>query len=45
MRFRRGIKDQEKRYGLVMGYNNVRSYQEALDLLERPKRQTLELLS
>ncbi|CAH4966763.1 HTH-type transcriptional regulatory protein GabR [Enterobacter cloacae] len=34
-----------KRYGLVMGYNNVRSYQEALDLLERPKRQTLELLS
>ncbi|STD25643.1 GntR family transcriptional regulator [Enterobacter asburiae] len=34
-----------KRYGLVMGYNNVRSYQEALDLLERPKRQTLALLS
>ena len=34
-----------KRYGLVMGYNNVRSYQEALDLLERPKRQTQELLS
>ena len=33
-----------KRYGLVMGYNNVRSYQEALDLLERPKRQTLALL-
>jgi len=28
-----------------MGYNNVRSYQEALDLLERPKRQTLALLS
>jgi GntR family transcriptional regulator/MocR family aminotransferase len=34
-----------KRYGLVMGYNNVRSYQEAVDLLERPKRQTLALLS
>ncbi|HEI8778059.1 MocR-like pyridoxine biosynthesis transcription factor PdxR [Enterobacter cloacae] len=34
-----------KRYGLVMGYNNVRSYQEAVDLLERPKRQTLTLLS
>ena len=34
-----------KRYGLVMGYNNVRTYQEALDLLERPKRQTLALLS
>lgn len=34
-----------KRYGLVMGYNNVRTYQEAVDLLERPKRQTLELLS
>lgn len=33
-----------KRYGLVMGYNNVRTYQEALDLLERPKQQTLELL-
>jgi GntR family transcriptional regulator/MocR family aminotransferase len=33
-----------KRYGLVMGYNNVRTYQEALDLLEGPKRQTLELL-
>ncbi|UNC51790.1 aminotransferase-like domain-containing protein [Enterobacter huaxiensis] len=34
-----------KRYGLVMGYNNVRTYQEAVDLLERPKRQTLALLS
>mgnify|MGYP007091187481 FL=1 len=34
-----------KRYGLVMGYNNVRSYQEAVELLERPKRQTLALLS
>ncbi len=34
-----------QRYGLVMGYNNVRSYQEAVDLLERPKRQTLTLLS
>lgn len=33
-----------KRYGLVMGYNNVRSYQEAVELLERPKRQTQELL-
>ena len=33
-----------KRYGLVMGYNNVRTYQEALDLLEGPKQQTLELL-
>ncbi|MGK3194156.1 PLP-dependent aminotransferase family protein [Enterobacter soli] len=33
-----------KRYGLVMGYNNVRTYQEALNLLERPKQQTLELL-
>lgn len=33
-----------KRYGLVMGYNNVRTYQEALELLERPKQQTLELL-
>lgn len=33
-----------KRYGLVMGYNNVRSYQEAVELLERPKRQTFELL-
>ncbi|HDR2672571.1 TPA: PLP-dependent aminotransferase family protein, partial [Enterobacter bugandensis] len=33
-----------KRYGLVMGYNNVRSYQEAVELLERPKRQTLEIL-
>jgi GntR family transcriptional regulator/MocR family aminotransferase len=28
----------------VMGYNNVRTYQEALDLLEGPKQQTLELL-
>ena len=34
-----------KRYGLVMGYNNVRTYQEAVALLERPKRQTLALLS
>jgi len=33
-----------KRYGLVMGYNNVRSYQEALTLLERAKVQTLALL-
>lgn len=33
-----------KRYGLVMGYNNVRTYQEAIALLERPKQQTLELL-
>ncbi|MGK3226446.1 PLP-dependent aminotransferase family protein [Enterobacter soli] len=33
-----------KRYGLVMGYNNVRTYQEALDLLEGPKQQTLEIL-
>jgi GntR family transcriptional regulator/MocR family aminotransferase len=33
-----------KRYGLVMGYNNVRSYEEALALLERPKQHTLELL-
>lgn len=34
-----------KRYGLVMGYNNVRTYQEAVDLLKRPKRQTLALLN
>ncbi|AUU83902.1 MULTISPECIES: PLP-dependent aminotransferase family protein [Leclercia] len=33
-----------KRYGLVMGYNNVRSYQEAVALLEKPKQQTLALL-
>ena len=33
-----------KRYGLVMGYNNVRTYQEAVALLERPKQETLELL-
>ncbi len=33
-----------KRYGLVMGYKNVRSYEEAVALLERPKRQTLALL-
>lgn len=34
----------DKRYGLVMGYNNVQTYQQALDLLERPKQQTLEIL-
>ena len=33
-----------KRYGLVMGYNNVRSYAEAVALISRPKAQTLELL-
>jgi GntR family transcriptional regulator/MocR family aminotransferase len=33
-----------KRYGLVMGYNNVRSYAEAVALISRPKEQTLELL-
>lgn len=33
-----------KRYGLVMGYNNVQSYQEAVALLEKPKQQTLALL-
>jgi len=33
-----------KRYGLVMGYNNVRTYQEAVELLERPKQQTLEIM-
>jgi transcriptional regulator, GntR family len=33
-----------KRYGLVMGYNNVRTYQEAVELLERPKQQTLEII-
>jgi GntR family transcriptional regulator/MocR family aminotransferase len=33
-----------KRYGLVMGYNNVRTYEEARDLLRRPKQQTLDLL-
>jgi len=27
-----------------MGYNNVRTYQEAVALLERPKQETLELL-
>ena len=32
-----------KRYGLVMGYNNVRSYAEAVELLSRPKAQTLQL--
>ncbi len=33
-----------KRYGLVMGYNNVRTYEEAVELLERPKQQTLEIM-
>jgi len=33
-----------KRYGLVMGYNNVRSYDEALELLRRPLAETLRLL-
>lgn len=33
-----------KRYGLVMGYNNVRTWQEALELLQRPKQQTLDLM-
>lgn len=33
-----------KRYGLVMGYNNVRTYQEAVELLKRPKQQTLEIM-
>jgi GntR family transcriptional regulator/MocR family aminotransferase len=33
-----------KRYGLVMGYNNVRSYDEALELLRRPQAETLRLL-
>lgn len=37
-------RDSNKRYGLVMGYNNVQSYPEALALLARAKRQTLELL-
>ncbi len=34
----------DKRYGLVMGYNNVRSYEEAVALLTRPKSQTCDLL-
>lgn len=33
-----------KRYGLVMGYNNVRSYAEAVELISRPKEQTFKLL-
>ncbi len=33
-----------KRYGLVMGYNNVRSYDEAVALLTRPKSQTFDFL-
>ena len=33
-----------KRYGLVMGYNNVRSYEEALILLRKPLAETLRLL-
>ncbi|WP_407436856.1 PLP-dependent aminotransferase family protein [Lelliottia sp.] len=33
-----------KRYGLVMGYNNVRSYEEALTLLRKPLAETLRLL-
>ncbi|KGB02316.1 aminotransferase class I and II family protein [Enterobacteriaceae bacterium ATCC 29904] len=33
-----------KRYGLVMGYNNVRSWDEAVALISRPRAQTLELL-
>jgi GntR family transcriptional regulator/MocR family aminotransferase len=33
-----------KRYGLVMGYNNVRSYQEALQLLKRSYSETLIII-
>ena len=33
-----------KRYGLVMGYNNVRSFEEALELLRRPLADTSGLL-
>ncbi|WP_061708173.1 MocR-like pyridoxine biosynthesis transcription factor PdxR [Pseudenterobacter timonensis] len=34
----------QKRYGLVMGYNGVRSKEEAVDLLQRPRAKTLALL-
>ena len=37
MRFRRWYRGSGKRYGLVMGYNNVRSYEEAVELLERQR--------
>lgn len=33
-----------KRYGLVMGYNNVRSYQEAIQLLKRPYSETITII-
>ena len=33
-----------KRYGLVIGYNNVRSYEEARELLQRPQAQTIRLI-
>jgi len=34
-----------KRYGLVMGYNNVRSYEEAVALIKRPLAETLDLIT
>lgn len=34
-----------KRYGLIMGYTNVRSAQEAVALLQRPAQETRALLS
>lgn len=33
-----------RRYGLLMGYNNVRSYEEAKAILRRPATETLALL-
>ncbi|WP_342320711.1 PLP-dependent aminotransferase family protein [Kosakonia sp. BYX6] len=34
-----------KRYGLIMGYTNVRTFEEAVALLQRPARETQALLS